>query len=399
MKITKTIEHMNKTLMPTYSRNPLVLERGKGARAWDEAGREYIDFSSGIGVNSLGFCNEAWTQAVCAQANTLQHVSNLYYNTPNGRLAEKLCAATGYDKAFFANSGAEANECAVKLARKYSFEKYGENRSTIITLVNSFHGRTVTMLSATGQEALHDYFFPFTEGFCHVEANDIEALRAAADDTVCAIMFEYIQGEGGVLGLDEDFVDELFRLAAEKDILTIADEVQTGIGRTGKFLAGMHYGRTANITTLAKGLGGGLPIGVCLADKTCGGILGAGSHGSTFGGNPVCCAAGLAVMDIVTAPGFDQTVREKGELLRERLTAVPQVTGISGAGLMLGLTLAEATAREVVERCLERGLLVLTAKDKLRLLPPLNISRAELEKGLDILIDVLEELKYNKEGY
>ena len=282
-----TIEQFNKYVMPSYGRYDLVLDSGSGRQAVDENGKEYIDFGSGIGTNSLGYCNENWVRAICDQAHKIQHTSNYYYTKVQADFAKALCETAGYTDMFFGNSGAEANECAIKIARKYSFDKYGKGRSNIITLVNSFHGRTLCTLSATGQDVFHNYFFPFVEGFVNVEANNIEDLRSKLDDTVCAVMFEYIQGEGGVMALQQEFVDEIYRLCAEKDVLTIADEVQTGVGRTGKFLAGDNFGKKADLTTLAKGLAGGVPIGVCLSGEKCAKVLTAGTHGSTFGGNPI----------------------------------------------------------------------------------------------------------------
>ncbi|MDE6732380.1 MAG: aminotransferase class III-fold pyridoxal phosphate-dependent enzyme, partial [Oscillospiraceae bacterium] len=283
-----TIEQFNKYVMHSYGRYDLVLESGNGESAVDDMGKKYIDFGSGIGTNSLGYCNEDWVEAICNQARTLQHTSNYYYTKVQADFAKTLCETAKYSAVFFGNSGAEANECAIKLARKYSFDKYGKGRYNIITLVNSFHGRTLCTLSATGQDVFHNYFFPFVEGFVNVEANNIDDLRAKLDDTVCAVMFEYVQGEGGVMALDQEFVDEIFRLCAEKDVLTIADEVQTGVGRTGKLLCGEHFERKADLTTLAKGLAGGVPIGACLANEKCAGVFTPGTHASTFGGNPIC---------------------------------------------------------------------------------------------------------------
>jgi len=376
--------------MSTYGRNAVTLEAGSETTCRDENGKSYIDFGSGIGTNSLGFCNEAWADAVCAQVRTLQHTSNLYYHSPQAQLAEKLCAMTGYSKVFYGNSGAEANECAIKLARKYSFDKYGAGRHTIITLVNSFHGRTLCTLSATGQDVFHNFFFPFVEGFRYVKANDIADLHEKLDDTVCAIMVEYVQGEGGVCLLDADFIKEIRSICTERDILMIADEVQTGIGRTGKLLAGEHFGCMADVTTLAKGLGGGLPIGACLANEKCADVLGKGSHGSTFGGNPVVCAGAVKVLEYMEQDGVMDEIEAKSAYIRERLSAVSEVAAVSGKGLMIGIALKEKKAADVLQQCLEQGLLVLTAKDKVRLLPPLVISMEELAKGMDILCNVLE---------
>lgn len=385
-----TIEQTNAHIMPTYGRSSVVIEQGAGASLTDADGKSYIDFGSGIGTNSLGFCNAAWADAVCEQVRRVQHTSNLYYHQPQAVLAEKLCAMTGYSKLFFANSGAEANECAIKLARKFSFDKYGEGRNTIITLVNSFHGRTLATLSATGQDVFHNYFFPFVEGFRYVRANDMDDLTAKLDDTVCAIMIEYVQGEGGVLPLSKEFAAKVRQLCDEKDLLMIADEVQTGIGRTGTLLAGEQFGIQADVTTLAKGLGGGLPIGACLASGKCAEVLSAGTHGSTFGGNPVVCAGAVKVLETLEAPGMLESITEKSEYLRTRLSTLQEVAEVSGLGLMIGISLKTRKAPEIREACQENGLLVLTAKDRIRLLPPLTISMEELKAGADILCNVLE---------
>lgn len=387
----KIIEKFNSHVMQSYGRYPMVMESGQGRTAADADGKTYIDLGSGIGTNSLGYCDDKWADAVCAQVRTLQHNSNYYYTSVQADFAEKLCESTGYSRVFFGNSGAEANECAIKIARKYSFDKYGKGRHNIITLVNSFHGRTMATLSATGQDVFHNYFFPFLEGFVNVTANDTDDLKAKLDDTVCAVMLEYIQGEGGVNALDQAFVDAVFELCAQKDILVIADEVQTGIGRTGKLLAGDWFGKKADITTLAKGLAGGLPIGACVVSEKLSGVLTPGTHGSTFGGNPVSCAGGLAVLDRVADEGFLSQVCAKAEFIRKKLGSCSEVTGVSGIGLMVGITLKTKKAGEVAAKALEKGLLVLTAKEKVRLLPPLTITESELEKGLDILISILEE--------
>lgn len=384
-----TIEQFNKYVMPSYGRYDLVLDSGSGRQAVDENGKEYIDFGSGIGTNSLGYCNENWVRAICDQAHKIQHTSNYYYTKVQADFAKALCETAGYTDMFFGNSGAEANECAIKIARKYSFDKYGKGRSNIITLVNSFHGRTLCTLSATGQDVFHNYFFPFVEGFVNVEANNIEDLRSKLDDTVCAIMFEYIQGEGGVMALQQEFVDEIYRLCAEKDVLTIADEVQTGVGRTGKFLAGDNFGKKADLTTLAKGLAGGVPIGVCLSGEKCANVLTAGTHGSTFGGNPISCAGGLAVLETVNKPGFLDEVARKGAYIREKLLTSPEVASVSGMGLMIGIELKNKKAGDVVKAALDKGLLLLTAKTKIRLLPPLTITYEEIDKGLEILLGLL----------
>ncbi len=384
-----TIEQFNKYVMPSYGRYDLVLDSGSGRQAVDENGKEYIDFGSGIGTNSLGYCNENWVRAICDQAHKIQHTSNYYYTKVQADFAKSLCETAGYTDMFFGNSGAEANECAIKIARKYSFDKYGKGRSNIITLVNSFHGRTLCTLSATGQDVFHNYFFPFVEGFVNVEANNIEDLRSKLDDTVCAVMFEYIQGEGGVMALQQEFVDEIYRLCAEKDVLTIADEVQTGVGRTGKFLAGDNFGKKADLTTLAKGLAGGVPIGVCLSGEKCAKVLTAGTHGSTFGGNPISCAGGLAVLETVNKPGFLDEVARKGAYIRDKLLTSPEVASVSGMGLMIGIELKNKKAGDVVKAALDKGLLLLTAKTKIRLLPPLTITYEEIDKGLEILLGLL----------
>jgi acetylornithine/N-succinyldiaminopimelate aminotransferase len=384
-----TIEQFNKYVMPSYGRYDLVLDKGEGRQAVDENGKEYIDFGSGIGTNSLGYCNDDWVKAVCDQAHRIQHTSNYYYTKVQADFAKALCETAGYTDMFFGNSGAEANECAIKIARKYSFDKYGKGRHNIITLVNSFHGRTLCTLSATGQDVFHNYFFPFVEGFINVEANNIEDLRAKLDDTVCAVMFEYVQGEGGVMALQQDFVDEIFRLCAEKDVLTIADEVQTGVGRTGKFLAGDNFGKKADLTTLAKGLAGGIPIGVCLSGEKCAKVLTPGTHGSTFGGNPISCAGGLAVLNTVNKPGFLDEVAKKGDYFRKKLLTSPEVASVSGIGMMIGIELKNKKAGDVVKAALDQGLLLLTAKAKVRLLPPLTITYEEIDKGLDILLSIL----------
>lgn len=386
-----TIDKFNKHVMGTYGRYDVVMQKGSGRTAVDENGREYIDFGSGIGTNSLGYCNEEWADAVCEQVRSVQHTSNYYYTKVQADFADVLCEKTGYSKVFFGNSGAEANECAIKLARKYSFDKYGKDakRYNIITLVNSFHGRTLCTLSATGQDAFHNYFFPFVEGFINVEANNIDDLRAKTDDSVCAVMFEFVQGEGGVIPLDKAFVDEIFKLCAEKDILTIADEVQTGVGRTGKLLASQHYNVKPNITTLAKGLAGGIPIGACLADEKCADVLVKGTHGSTFGGNPIACAGGLVVLSKAGDERFLAEVREKGDYLRAKLLEIPEVEGIDGLGMMIGIRLKTKNAADVCKAAVDNGLLLLTAKTKLRLLPPLNITKEEIDKGIEILKKLL----------
>ncbi|MBR6925156.1 MAG: aspartate aminotransferase family protein, partial [Oscillospiraceae bacterium] len=386
-----TIEKFNDSVMHTYGRYDLVMESGSGREATDENNKKYIDFGSGIGTNSLGYCDEEWADAVCKQVRSIQHTSNYYYTAVQAEFADKLCKTTGYDKVFFGNSGAEANECAIKIARKYSFDKYGKGRSTIITLVNSFHGRTMATLSATGQDVFHNYFFPFLEGFVHTPANDIEALKKCADDTVCAIMIEMVQGEGGVVKLDEEFVKAVRAICDEKDILMIADEVQTGAGRTGKFLASEHFGVKPDITTMAKGIAGGIPIGACLASEKCSAVLVPGTHGSTFGGNPIACAGGNVVVSRVSSPEFLAEVQKKSEYIFDKVSKMKGVASVTGLGLMIGIELTEKKAADVVKAALDKGLLLLTAKTKVRLLPPLTITYEEIDAGLKIIEELLAE--------
>ncbi len=370
----------------TYNRFPVAVQSGLGATAKDFDGKVYVDFGSGIGTNVLGFCNEGWVKAVTEQIHLVQHTSNLFYTLPDALLAERLCQITGYSKVFFGNSGAEANEGAIKLARKYGRENKGERCNQIITLYNSFHGRTITTLSATGQDAFHQYFFPFTEGFRYVPINDQKQLADAVDGSVCGIMIELIQGEGGVIAMDKEYAQYIENLCKENNILLIVDEVQTGIGRTGTFLCCEQYQIHPNIITLAKGLGAGLPIGAILMDDVTKDIFQPGQHGSTFGGNPVVCAGGIEVLNQVCNEAFLSSVTTKAEYLKERLLSMPGVTGVSGLGLMIGVTVAEGLdAREVANRCVENGLMILTAKTKLRIMPPLNITMNEIDRGLDIL--------------
>ena len=385
-----TIEKFDDNVMHTYGRFGVVFEKGNQRECIDENGKQYIDFGSGIGTNSLGFCDEEWAEAVCSQVKSIQHTSNYYYTKVQADFAEGLCNATGYSKVFFGNSGAEANECAIKLARKYSFDKYGKGRHNIVTLVNSFHGRTLCTLSATGQDSFHNYFFPFVEGFVNAKANDIEDLKSKLDN-VCAVMVEFVQGEGGVIALDKDYVTELAKICAEKDILLIADEVQTGVGRTGKFLASQHYGVKPDITTLAKGIAGGVPMGACLANEKCSEVLSKGTHGSTLGGNPIACAGGNVVLKKVNDEKFLEEVMKKSEYIRKKISEFDEVEDISGLGLMIGITLKNKKAVDVVSRALDNGLMLLTAKEKVRLLPPLNITFEEIDKGIEILAKVLSE--------
>ena len=391
MSQLEIINEFNENVMPTYGRVDLVIDKGEGRTCFDVDGNKYIDFGSGIGTNSLGYANDKWVEAVCDQAKKVQHTSNYYYTKVQADFAKKLCDISGYKNVFFGNSGAEANECAMKLARKYSFDKYGKGRHTIITLKNSFHGRSMATLTATGQDVFHNYFFPFLEGYKYVEANNIEDLEKNIDDTVCAIMIEFIQGEGGVVALEKDFVDKIFEIGSKKDILVIADEVQSGVGRTGKFLASELYNVKPDITTLAKGLGGGLPIGACLASEKCKDTLGKSMHGSTFGGNPIVLAGATVVLDTLSSNGFLDEVQKKSEYLRNKLKAINEVKDVTGKGLMVGVALKTKNAGEVLKKCKENGLLVLTAKEKVRLLPPLNITYEEIDEGIKILEKILGE--------
>jgi len=380
-----------KYIMHTYGRYDVALKSGKGAVAFDENGKRYIDVSSGIGVNSLGYCDEGWVKAVSAQAGTIQHMSNYFYSEQASNLAEKLCKFSGMSKVCFGNSGAEANEIAIKIARKYSFDKYGADRNEIITLRDSFHGRTVTTLSATGQDVFHNYFFPFTDGFRFVTANDIDALKDAVSDKTCAVMFEVIQGEGGVNILDKDYVKQLAEFCAERDILMICDEVQTGIGRTGKFYAFQNFEILPDLVTSAKGLGGGLPIGVCLCADKLKDVMEPSSHGSTFGANPVVCAGANYVVDTVADEKFLSSVEEKGEYLEAKLRQIKEVKNVRRMGLMVGIEI-EADAHDAAAKCVENGLLIITAKNLLRMLPPLTITQAELDEAVQILKKTLKEI-------
>ena len=392
MNFTQIKELDQRYVLQTYSRNPVAIDHGRGATLWDTEGKEYIDFTSGIGVCSLGYGNEAWAKAIYDQAMKLGHISNLFYTEPYARLASKLVPAAGMAAVFFGNSGAEANEGMIKTARKYSFDKYGPGRSTIITLNNSFHGRTITTLKATGQDHFHEFFFPFTEGFRYADANDMASLQAAAGDDVCAVMMELIQGEGGVNPLDADYVQTVAKLCADKDWLLLIDEVQTGVGRTGTLFAYQQFGVQPDVVSFAKGIAGGLPFGGFLTNEKCRAVLGSGDHGSTFGGNPMAAAAGCVVLDTMT-PEFLEQVKAKGQYLRDGIAALnsPCVSGVRGMGLMIGVGVQGMTHRELKDKLMAAGLLTLTAgKDTLRLLPPLVISREEMDKGLAIMAQVMK---------
>ena len=391
MILLNTKEKDLKYIMHTYGRYDVALKSGKGAVAYDENGKKYIDVSSGIGVNSLGYCNDGWVEAVTKQAGTIQHMSNYFYSEPASNLAEKLCNLTGLSKVCFGNSGAEANECAIKIARKYSFDKYGEGRNGIITLKNSFHGRTVTTLSATGQDVFHNYFFPFTEGFSYVEADDMNALKNAVNKNTCAVMLELIQGEGGVNILDKDYVQSLVKFCNENDILVIVDEVQTGIGRTGRLFAFENYEILPDLVTVAKGLGGGLPIGLCMCGEKLKDVMSPSTHGTTFGANPVVCAGANYVIDTITADGFLDEVNKKGAYIEEKVSKLENVKNVRRMGLMIGIELESGNAHDIAVKCVENGLLIITAKDLLRMLPPLVITYDEIDEALKILENTLKE--------
>ena len=374
----------------TYNRFPVVLSHGKGSLVYDEAGKEYIDMGAGIGVTSFGIADDMWQAAVSEQAGKLQHMSNLYYTEPCAVLAEKLCEKTGMSKVFFSNSGAEANECAIKIARKYAAEKKGPEYSTIVTLKNSFHGRTLTTLAATGQDHYHELYQPLTPGFISIDPENIFELEAVgSSNKIAAIMLECIQGEGGVVDLKKSFVNEAVEYAQSHDILIIVDEVQTGNGRTGKLYSYMNYGITPDIITTAKGLAGGLPLGATLLGDKVKDTFAFGDHGSTFGGNPVCCAGAISVLDRIDEELLSE-VNKKSAFIFESLQGAPGIEGVSGMGLMIGIK-TKKPAAEVVAECIERGVLCLTAKDKVRLLPALNIPNQILKKAIDVIKEVCAE--------
>ena len=382
----------NKYVMNTYGRFPIALDHGEGATLWDIEGKKYIDLASGIGVNCMGYNNPAIVDAITNQAHKLTHVSNLFTTEPMVQVAKKLVEKTHLNgKVFFANSGAEANEGAIKLARKYSFDKYGEGRYKIVTLVNSFHGRTVTTLKATGQDRFHNYFFPFTEGFDYAAANDFDSVRHKADEMTCAVMMELVQGEGGVLPLDKEFVQQVEAFCRERDILLIIDEVQTGIGRTGSLFCFQQYGIRPDVVTMAKGLGGGVPVGAVLAAESCSNVLTPGTHATTFGGTPLVCAAANAVLDTVGDGQFLEKVKEKGEYLKNGILSIgsPNILGVRGMGLMLAIIVEDGKHAAYANKLLEKGVIGLTAgKNAVRLLPPLTISKEEMDEALTIMKEV-----------
>lgn len=377
----------NLPLMSTYSYLPVNLVKGDGVYLFDDKGNKYIDFTSGIGVNSLGYGNSNWIKAITDTASNLQHISNIFLNENTLKLAEELTNKTKMSKVFLCNSGAEANEGAIKLARKYSFDKYGLNRNKILTLNNSFHGRTLAALTATGQDKFHNYYFPFPEGFDYFEPNNIEALKDKLSNDVCAVMMESIQGEGGVNPLSNDFVNEVYEICREKDIVLIFDEVQCGIGRTGKIFGYEYFEVEPDIVTVAKGLGSGLPIGGFLCSEKLSEVFHPGDHGTTFGGNPVACSGALVVLDTVCNKEKLKEIQENGEYLMDLLKNIksPLIKDVRGKGLMIGIEVTESPA-EIQKKALEKGLLVLTAgKNVIRLLPPLIITKADIEKGVEIL--------------
>lgn len=382
------IENDKKYVAATYNRFPIEIVKGSGSIMVDSSGKEYIDLTSGIGVTAFGINDNEWKNAVIEQINLVQHTSNLYYTEPCVKLAKLLCEKTGMSKVFFGNSGAEANECAIKVARKYAADKKGADYNVIVTLENSFHGRTLTTLAATGQEHYHELYNPLTPGFVHTPANDIEALgNTVKANKVAAIMFECVQGEGGVLNLEADFVKAIEKIANENDIIIIVDEVQTGNGRTGEMYAYMHYGINPDVITTAKGLGGGLPIGAAIMSEKVEGVLGFGDHGSTYGGNPVACAAAVSVIERINDELLLE-VKKKGDYIRQELINCSGVKSVSGLGLMVGIE-TEKAAGEVVKNAMKKGVLLLTAKDKVRLLPALNIEWDALKRAVNIIKESL----------
>lgn len=385
----KTQQKTDSYITPTYSRLPLTIVKGDGYTLYDEDGKEYIDFTAGIGVNSLGYSHPDWVLATQQQLNHLQHISNLYYTDPSAEVAEKLCVSTGMSHVLFVNSGAESNEVAIKVARKWGHEQ-SESKHKILTLKNSFHGRTITTLSATGQDTFHQYFDPFTEGFDFVEPNNLKELEDKAEDDVCAIMIEVVQGEGGVVPLEKDFLKGIAKITEDQNILLIIDEVQTGIGRTGKLFAYQHFGLKPDIVTSAKGLGNGLPIGAAILGEKVQDVLNPGDHGTTYGGNPVAAAGANVVLDTLDE-AFLASIEEKSQYLKQKLEALSGVKSVAGLGLMLGIEIKDLSAKEVLIKAMEEGVLFLTAKEKLRLLPPLIIDEAAIDTAVSILEKILQK--------
>lgn len=388
MEKSEIISNDKTYIANTYARFDIVVKEGHGSIIVDSEGKEYIDCATGIGVNLFGINDEEWKSAVIGQLNNVQHVCNLYYSEPQVELAGLLCKKTGAKKVFFGNSGAEANECAIKVARKYSYDKYGGGRYEIITLKDSFHGRTLATLTATGQDGFHKYFGPFLEGFKYAEPN-LKGIISQYTDKTCAVMVEVIQGESGVNALDGEFLKSLEKFCKERDILLICDEVQCGNGRTGYLYAYEAYGLHPDIVTTAKGLGGGLPIGACMLFEKCKNTLSAGDHGTTFGGNPVACAGAVSILKRIDKELLFE-VRGKGAYLKENIQMIKNVKSVSGMGLMIGIE-TDKPAREIAEQCLKRGLIVLTAHNKVRLLPPLSITKNEMDEALGILKEVISQ--------
>ncbi len=377
-------EKDNQYVASTYARFPICLTHGKGSVVYDDSGKEYIDLGTGIAVNTFGVADDEWVKAVTKQLEGLQHTSNLYYSEPCATLAEMLCKRTGMKKVFFSNSGAEANECAIKAARKYGETNKGEGYTTIITLKDSFHGRTLTTLAATGQDVFHKDFLPLTDGFVYAAANckeDVE--RLALENKCCAVMFEIVQGEGGVLPLKSDFVKWLEAFAKQNDLLLIADEVQTGNGRTGEFYGYMNFGIKPDIVSTAKGLGGGLPIGATMLGERVENVLGVGMHGSTFGGNPVCCAGAINIISRIDDKLLAD-VRKKSQYIFDELNDARGIKSVTGLGLMIGIE-CERPASDIIDECRENGVLVIKAKQKIRLLPALNIDDDKLKRAIKVL--------------
>ncbi len=386
-----TKQRDKKYIMNTYGRYNVALKSGKGCYAFDENGKKYLDVSSGIGVNSLGYCDDGWVDAVTKQASTIQHMSNYFYSAQPSKLAETLCKLTPFSKVCYGNSGAEANECAIKIARKYSFDKYGAGRNEIISLKNSFHGRTVTTLSATGQENFHNFFFPFTGGFLYADANDINSVKSLISDKTCAVLIECVQGEGGVNILDKGFVKELRAICDKNDLILIDDEVQTGVGRTGRLFCYENFDIVPDLITCAKGLGGGLPIGACLCSEKLENVMQPSTHGTTFGANPVVCAGANYVLSVVSDKKFLDEVNKKGNYLKEKLLEIKGVLSVRNLGLMVGIELERDNAHDIAVKCVENGLLIITAKNLLRMLPPLNISYGEIDEAVKILNKTIQE--------
>ncbi len=374
----------------TYNRFPVEISHGEGSVLYSLDGKRYIDMGTGIAVNTFGVCDKAWQSAVISQLQKVQHTSNLYYTEPCARLAKLICEKTQMKKVFFSNSGAEANECAIKVARKYASEKKGAEYCNILTLENSFHGRTITTLAATGQEHYHELFQPLTKGFIHTPANDIEALeKAVSENKIAGILFECVQGEGGVLTLEENFVRAAFDICQKHDIVLMVDEVQTGNGRSGSLYAYMNYGIKPDVVTTAKGIGGGLPLGCAILGEKVENTLGFGDHGSTFGGNPVACAGALSILERIDESLLSD-VRKKSELIFGKLSEADGVISVSGMGLMIGVE-TKKPASEILKKCMAGGVLCLTAKTKLRLLPALNIPYELLNEALDVIVAACKE--------